>query len=140
MAGSSPFTVLEDSFRLLDAGLHPLALDGRQLGAGLPARQIPISELRSLVMSSTATHELQDQVVGAVIERLQQEHIPWVAVLGGLLLPGMRHLAVQMAPRGRRASRRHAEVELLTRLLAATHRSPSDLRSFAMHLLNLLQE
>jgi hypothetical protein len=76
MAGSSPFTILEDSFRLLDAGPCPLALDGRQLGAGLPARQIPISELWSFAMSPTAPHQLQERIIGAVIERLQQEPIP----------------------------------------------------------------
>jgi hypothetical protein len=74
--------------RLLDAGPCPLALDGRQLGAGLPARQIPISELWSFAMSPTAPHQLQERIIGAVIERLQQEPIPWVIVLGGFLLPG----------------------------------------------------
>ena len=37
-------------FRLLTAGPEPLAVDGRQLGHGLPRRPIPLPELSAILM------------------------------------------------------------------------------------------
>jgi hypothetical protein len=42
--------VLDASFRLLVTGPSPLAIDGAALGHGLPARLIPLCELRALLL------------------------------------------------------------------------------------------
>jgi hypothetical protein len=44
----SPFDTLEAGFRLLTSEPAALALDGRQVGHGAPARRIPLGELRNL--------------------------------------------------------------------------------------------
>ncbi len=55
----SPFDTLETCFRLLSTGPACLALDGRRLGHGLPARRIPLGELRVLLQHPAATSELR---------------------------------------------------------------------------------
>jgi hypothetical protein len=137
MTGSSPFTVLEMTFAMLSAEPRPLAIDGRRLGLGLPARQIPIGELRSIVVHPTASPDLQGKIIEVVIGHLQQERDLWVVVLGGLLLPGMRRLAEQLLVSGERAPRFHVEAELLSRLLLVIRCPPNDTRRYAMHLLGL---
>jgi hypothetical protein len=47
MAEPAPFTILEHTFTVLAAELHPLTLDGRLLGPELPARPIPIGVART---------------------------------------------------------------------------------------------
>lgn len=137
MAASSPFTVLEEAFALLSAEPHRLTIDGRQLGPGLPTRQIPISELRSIVVDPAAATDLQERIIQAVIDRLQQERDSWVVVLGGLLLPGLRRLADEAEQGAGQSPTCNVEVELLSRFLFATLRPPPDTHRFAMCVLQL---
>src|SRR6266487_2298133 len=55
----SSFDTLETCFRLLTSGPAPLTLDGRHVGHGLPARSIPLGELRVLLQHPAATSDLQ---------------------------------------------------------------------------------
>jgi hypothetical protein len=135
MVQPSPFAALETSFRLLSQHPYPVAVDGRQLGHGAPARQIPISELRSIALHPATSPDLQDTVLDTVIAGLQQEPATWIVVLGGILLPSMRCLAERTAIASGEMSMRGIEAELLWRLAAATHRPPTATRRFAMHLL-----
>jgi hypothetical protein len=136
MAHPSPFASLEAAFRLLSKQTCPLAIDGRQLGHGAPARQIPASKLRSLALHPAATPNLQDAVLDAVITRLQHDQATWIVVLGGILLPSMRCLAerISIGADGQ-MSMLEIEAELLWRLAAATRRPPAAIRRFAIHLL-----
>src|SRR6266511_1310176 len=114
MTRPSPFAALETTFRLLSQPPHPVAINGRQLGHGAPARPIPISELRAIALHPSATHDLQS------------------AVLSGILLPGMRCLAERLTVGGGEGSRLRVEAELLWRLAAATRRPSAATRQFAM--------
>src|SRR6266508_4121751 len=51
----SSFDTLETCFRLLTSGPAPLTLDGRHVGHGLPARPIPLGELRVLLQHPPST-------------------------------------------------------------------------------------
>ena len=55
----SPFDTLEACFRLLTSEPAALALNGRQVGHGAPARRIPLGELRNLLQHPAATDDLQ---------------------------------------------------------------------------------
>lgn len=133
----SPFAPLETTFRLLSQQPCPVAVDGRQLGHGAPARPIPIGELRSIALHPAASHQLRDSVLDVVIASLQQpDRATWVVVLGGILLPAMRRLAHQITVASDGESGTvDVEAELLWRLVAATRRPPAATRRFAMHLL-----
>jgi hypothetical protein len=138
ITASTPFALLEDTFQLLGAPPHPLAVDGEQLGHGLPRRQISILELRVLVTAPAASGDLQRTVIGAVLDRIHRQRATWVVVLGGLLLPGLQCLAEQLTISAQRRAD-EIEAELLTCLLTATHRPPHQAHRFAMYLLHLQQ-
>src|SRR6266511_1522362 len=52
--------VLDTSFRLLVAGPSPLAIDGAALGKGLPARLIPLDQLRALLLDRGTPYAARD--------------------------------------------------------------------------------
>jgi hypothetical protein len=114
MIGPSPFTVLEQTFRLLGAEPDPVALDGRRLGHGLPYRQIPILEVRRIVTRPTTASDLQDHIVSEVLGRLSQQPATWVVVLGGLLLPALRCRASDLLACDPRRCAFQVEAELLS--------------------------
>lgn len=85
-----PFDTLEQSFRLLTATPDPLALDGRLLGHGLPARPIPLDELRRLLLSPSVGFAARDAALTALVARAKTDGGAWMVGLAGLLLPGLR--------------------------------------------------
>ena len=138
MTTPSPFAALETTFRLLGAEPFPVAVDGQQLGYGLPCRQIPVTELRCLLTQPSASDQLHDRVIEAVLERIPQQRATRVAVLGGLVLPGLRCQAGYLA-----ASKHEpgfaVEAALLWQLAGALRRGPRDVHHLARELLQLAQ-
>ena len=55
-----PFEVLDRSFQLLVCEPAPLALDGGAVGGGLPARPIPLDQLRSLLLHPSVGFDTRD--------------------------------------------------------------------------------
>jgi len=86
----SPFDALEASFRLLCQGPAPLAVHGRDVGAPLPARPIPLAELGPMLLHPAIPYDARDRAVRLVLRRAQGEGGAWVVGLAGLLLPGLR--------------------------------------------------
>lgn len=89
----SPFDTLEACFRLLTTGPEPLALDGRKLGHGAPARRIPLGELRVLLRHPAATEDLQRAILQELARLATPHRGSWTIGLAGMLLPGLRELA-----------------------------------------------
>ncbi len=85
----SPFDTLEETFRILSAAPHPLALDGTAI-AGLPDREIPLQELRAMLLHPSVAFTVRDAAVGALVELAQAEGGRWTVGLAGVLLPGLR--------------------------------------------------
>ena len=65
----SPLDALETCFGLLTRGPTPLAIDGRRLGHGLPAGEIPLGELSVLLQHPAATLDLQHVVLAELVDR-----------------------------------------------------------------------
>jgi hypothetical protein len=138
MAEQTPFSILEQTFALLGAEPHPLTLDGRLLRPELPARPIPIGELRAIVWHPATSPDLQARIIQAVVDQLRSEDAAWIVVLAGLLLPGMQCLATHTTRSASQASASHrVQTDLLTRVLFASRRPPRDTRRFAVCLLEL---
>jgi DNA-directed RNA polymerase specialized sigma24 family protein len=85
----SPFDALEETFRLLSVGPRPLCLDGREV-PGLPAREIPLLELRAMLLHPSVAYPVRDAAVGALVARAQAEGGRWSVGIAGVLLPGIR--------------------------------------------------
>jgi hypothetical protein len=87
----------EDAFRLLTTEPAPLAVPGSQLGHGLPARSVPLDELRDLVLSPAAGYAMQDAAWEYLARAAQSEGAAWVVGAVGVALPGLRNIAGQLA-------------------------------------------
>jgi hypothetical protein len=85
----SPFDALEDTFRLLSVGPRPLCLDGREV-PGLPDRDIPLLELRAMLLHPSVAYPVRDAALGALVARAQAEGGRWSVGIAGVLLPGIR--------------------------------------------------
>jgi hypothetical protein len=116
--GASPFACLEEAFRLLCAGPHPLALDGALIEERLPNRAIPFDELRARLLHPACSYATRDVALNAVLDRARAEGGAWLVGVAGLLLPGLRRAAKPLtrACPGKAAD---IEAEMLAGLLAA---------------------
>ncbi|HYA45613.1 MAG TPA: hypothetical protein VED59_08395 [Acidimicrobiales bacterium] len=94
--GRSPFTVLETSFKLLTTGPRPLALPGSEVD-GLPARPIPLGELRARLLHPATPYHTRDEAIGALLRRAQADGGAWLVGLAGVLLPGLRGALAPLA-------------------------------------------
>jgi hypothetical protein len=84
-----PFDVLDRSFRLLVCEPAPLALDGRMVGHGLPARPIPLDVLRGLLLHPSVGFDARDAALTWLVQRAQADGGGWLVGLAGVLLPGI---------------------------------------------------
>jgi len=89
--------VLDTSFRLLVCGPSPLAIDGAALGHGLPARLIPLDELRALLLDRDTSYAARDAAVGELLCRARHQGGAWTVGLAGVLAPGLRRVAAALA-------------------------------------------
>ena len=130
----SPFDTLEVCFRLLTDGPAPLALDGRQIGHGAPARQIPLDELRALLHHPTTTDDLQRCAVQKLFRLATYHRGCWTIGLAGILLPGLRAIA-RTAPWDHHRLGNDAEADLLEQLRTAIRQPSFEAVEFAMAVL-----
>jgi hypothetical protein len=87
----SPLDVLERSFELLIDGPCPLAVNGRKLGHGLPARLVTVGELRVLLPG--LTREGRDVAWRELLRLARTGAENWMVMCAGLALPGLRKAA-----------------------------------------------
>ena len=85
----SPFDTLEESFRLLSSGPRPLALDTSAI-PGLPDREVPLVELRAMLLHPSVDYPVRDGALGALVAAARAEGGRWSVGLAGVLLPGLR--------------------------------------------------
>lgn len=113
--GEQPFDVAATAFRLLTTGPGSLSVDGAALGGGLPARQIALSELASILMHPSCGYPTSDRVWRLLIERARTEGPAWVVGAAGVALPGLRQAAYRL-----RHYSGDVQAELLTAFVAAS--------------------
>lgn len=82
--------VAQTTFALLTRGPAPLSVDGAALGCGLPARPIPLDELRAILLHPATGHDARDVVWKELIERARREGSSWVMGCVGIALPGLK--------------------------------------------------
>jgi hypothetical protein len=87
-----PLDVAERSFRLLMQGPQPLAVDGRTLGEGLPARPIPLDELGTLLLHPACSRATRDEVWRHLIEQARTHQGAWMVAAVALAAPMLRSL------------------------------------------------
>jgi hypothetical protein len=84
----------EKAFTLLSCPPAPLALDGRRLGHGLPARHIPLDELRRLLLHDRSVgYPAKDVVWAQLIDHARTWGPAWVIATVGMALPALTRMA-----------------------------------------------
>ncbi|GAA5102932.1 hypothetical protein [Haloechinothrix salitolerans] len=95
---TNPLDAVRQAFAWLTAGDHPVAVDGR-LFDHLPDRDIPVDELRDLLLCRSCPRRVWDQVWRHVITRVRAEGGTWTIVAVGLALPMLTPMATRLTSR-----------------------------------------
>jgi hypothetical protein len=116
----------ERAFGFLTIAPKPLALDGRALGHGLPARHIPLDELRRLLVHDPATSfDAKDAAWHELIDRARGWGPTWVVAAVGMALPALSSMSRRLCA-GHTGQSDDIDSELLTGFLdALRHRDLS---------------
>jgi len=120
----SLFPELEAAFGLLSTGWAPLGVEGRAVAAEWPDRLLSVGELRARLLHPACPYPTRDRALNAVLHLARTEGEPWLLVLVGLLLPGLRRSArtLLLANPGLAAD---LEAEMFTGLLTAIRTGPA---------------
>ncbi|GGL42609.1 hypothetical protein [Planomonospora parontospora] len=120
--GSSlPLDVAEKAFRLLVAGPRPLAVDGAVLGHGLPARAIPVDELRAILLHPSCGRTTRDEVWRHLITHARTHRGAWMVAAVAVAMPLLRRLTKTLSET-LRMEREDLEAEVLTCFMEALER------------------
>ncbi|MFD0857171.1 hypothetical protein ACFQ07_33520 [Actinomadura adrarensis] len=109
---------LEAEFDRLAYGPQALAVDGREIRCGLPARRIDLGELRALLLHPSADFTLKDAVWRALVQRARVEGGDWMTGCLGMALPGLRSLAAHLIRQSPGRLTDDIESELISGFLA----------------------
>jgi len=111
-----PLAMLGTCFGLLTAGPDPLSLDGTGF-AGLPDRDIPLTELRDWLMRLACPAATRDGVWAELIRRSRASGSRWTVGCAGMALPTLVTISRRLAATvgGERAD---VESEVCTAFLA----------------------
>ncbi|RAY12966.1 hypothetical protein DPM19_23470 [Actinomadura craniellae] len=127
--------IAERTFKLLVTGPCPLAIDGREIGHGLPARPIDLDELKTLLLAPGTADTLKDAVWAELVHRARTGDPAWVVGCVGVAMPGLKNVAARVI---RTSPARLAEdivSELLTEFVAQLHRIDTGRPRIAARLL-----
>lgn len=91
----NPLDVARTSFRWLTVGPHPVTVDGR-LFDHLPDREIPVDELRELLLRRDCPRTTWDQVWTHVILKSRLHGATWTLVAVGLALDALIPIAARL--------------------------------------------
>jgi hypothetical protein len=116
---TSALAAAERAFTFLTVPPAPLALDGRVLGHGLPARHIALDELRDLLVHNPATsYAAKDTAWHLLIDHARTWGPAWVVATVGMALPALTGMARRLCA-GYAGQADDIESELLAGFLQA---------------------
>ena len=88
-----PLDSADAAFRTLTTGPGPLALNPGRLAAGLPDRQVPLDELKALLLHPGTSAASRNKVWAELVRRARTAGPSWVIGLAGVAMPGLRRAA-----------------------------------------------
>ena len=95
---SMPLDTARTAFHWLVAGPNPAAVDGR-LFAGLPARPVPLDELRDHLLQRDCPQALRDAVWTHLVLLARTEGGAWTIAATGVALPALTTIAAKLSSR-----------------------------------------
>jgi hypothetical protein len=116
---TSALAAAEKAFTHLVAPPAPLALDGRTAGHGLPARHIPLDELRHLLIhDQSVSYDAKDAAWRLLVDHARTWGPAWVVAAVGIALPALTTMAGRLCA-GHTDQAEDIESELLAGFLQA---------------------
>ncbi|MEY9861417.1 hypothetical protein ABH935_007058 [Catenulispora sp. GAS73] len=95
-SGLTPLDHLRHAFTALLAATDQPALPGAELGCGLPERDIPLSEMKMILMSQTTAAEAKRAIWTALVQRCRAGMPEWIFAATGLAYPGLAGQALRI--------------------------------------------
>lgn len=95
---SMPLDSARSAFEWLVTGPHPVAVDGR-LFPGLPARRIPLNELRERLLARHCPQAVRDAVWTHLVLLSRTEGATWTVGCVGVALPALTTIAATLSAR-----------------------------------------
>src|SRR6266571_119431 len=125
--GLGPLDAADAAFRALTTGPRPLALNPARLAPGLPDRQVPLGELKALLLHPATGAAARNKVWAELVRRARAGAPAWVIGLTGVAMPGLRR-AVAGLSAAYRGDPEDLQAEVLAGFLAAVRGlDPDDL-------------
>jgi hypothetical protein len=112
-SGRSALDILESAFHALVRGPRPIAVDGAALGHGLPARPVPLDELRAILLDPSLPYAARDAVWRELVRLARTAGSSWVVGAAGVALPALRARAGELA-RGFHGDSHDLDAEVLS--------------------------
>ncbi|CRK55154.1 hypothetical protein [Alloactinosynnema sp. L-07] len=95
---SMPLDAARSAFEWLVAGPHPVSVDGR-LFPGLPARRVPLNELRDRLLRRRCPQTLRDAAWAHLVLLARTEGGAWTVGAVGVALPALTSIAATLSAR-----------------------------------------
>jgi hypothetical protein len=95
---SMPLDAARSAFEWLVAGPRPVSVDGR-LFPGLPARRVPLSEVRDRLLRPRCPQQLRDAVWAHLVLLARTEGGAWTVGCVGVALPALTAIAAKLSAR-----------------------------------------
>lgn len=95
---SMPLDAARSAFEWLVAGPHPVSVDGR-LFPGLPARRVPLDELRDRLLRRRCPQTLRDAAWAHLVLLARTEGGAWTVGAIGVALPALTSIAATLSAR-----------------------------------------
>lgn len=114
----SPLGAVEAAFQLLADGPRPLVFHTAGLGCEPAGREIPVTELRTVLLRSGLGREEQDIIWRELVRLARAGDPAWTVACAGLALPGLRRIAGGLT-RGYEGDRDDIDAEILAGFVAA---------------------
>lgn len=92
---SMPLDAARAAFEWLVTGPHPVSVDGR-LFPGLPARRVPLDELRDLLLEHGCTQALRHDVWAHLVLLSRTNGETWTVGCVGLALPALKKITTKL--------------------------------------------
>lgn len=112
----SPLQAAEAAFCALADGPRARTVDGMLLGDGFPQREIPLRELKAILLHPSCGFAARDAAWRFVVGAARSDEGIWAVVAVGLALPGLKRIAARL-PRHLPYERAELEQELLAGFL-----------------------
>lgn len=93
---SMPLAAARSAFEWLVAGPHPVSVDGR-LFPGLPARRVPLNELRDRLLRRRCPQTLRDAAWAHLVLLARTEGGAWTVGAVGVALPALTSIAATLS-------------------------------------------